>query len=545
MRGRSVPALKQWKALIIAVVVALGVTVITFAPFGTNGRGVHVDRPIPNAAPQSFSREESAALFVGVRTFTKGTVEVPYAADDAVDLAWLFALDPRLNMVPPKRVVLALSGRPQKEESRRRLEELEQAGAKVAHADTNDILSLLSQQSALAGKNGILIFSLATHGFVQDGIPYIFGASSLFQYPETALPTTTLFDIAAKSNAARSLIFVDACRERLASKTRAGSVDPRTAAPPLDIARRMQGIAGQVVFFAAAAGQYAYDDEVNRNGVFTKAVIDGLHCKASRSQRITVATLQVYVERQVRQWIHLHREPSIAYATQVNIDGAAKEMPLACCRECGQPPAGLQLSRNGPVITLQRSDGTALWTHNLGAPVIQTELTDGDEVVAATRSKITIYSREGNLLATITDPLKLRQFKIAKLLRRETPHIVSLWSDKHASRLSIHNLEGELVSTYQQPDDLQYLAIGRPTARHTPKIVLAGAGTITILDPAKVARGKPLWRGRIPSLRGTIDRLEIVASGDSKAHNISIATAGGRTLLLDFAGRVVGRGSGS
>src|SRR5207237_802337 len=124
----------------------------------------------------------------------------------------------------------------------------------------------------------------ATHGFVREGIPYVLGESSLFQYPETAVSTATMFDIAARSEAQRSLILVDACRERLTGNGRSGLPHPGTAAPPIAIARRMRQIVGQVVFFAAAAGQYAYDDDATRNGVFTKAVIDGLHCGAAAAR---------------------------------------------------------------------------------------------------------------------------------------------------------------------------------------------------------------------------------------------------------------------
>ena len=64
------------------------------------------------------------ALFVGARTFSEdGSLEmVPYAVDDAVDLAYRFALDPRVGLVRPKHVMLALSDQtPRKPISQRRL----------------------------------------------------------------------------------------------------------------------------------------------------------------------------------------------------------------------------------------------------------------------------------------------------------------------------------------------------------------------------------------------------------------------------------------
>ena len=91
-------------------------------------------RPEPLAR---FDREQSAALFVGVRRFTRDSTLAPvrFAVDDAVDLAYAFALDPNVALVPPHRVVLALSGQPEKAESKKRLEELKAAHATVTGAD--------------------------------------------------------------------------------------------------------------------------------------------------------------------------------------------------------------------------------------------------------------------------------------------------------------------------------------------------------------------------------------------------------------------------
>lgn len=321
---------KSWKPLVLAVAVA-AVASAMLAPRPIPIRSVLVPQSPPPATPAApFDRAQSAALFVGVREFTKDkTLEVPYAVDDAIDLAYTFALDPRVSLVPPERVVLALSGRPQKPESQQRLDQLQAAGVQVRSAEQSDILLLLQQQAVAAGRNGIFILSLATHGFSRDGMPYVLAAGSLFRYPDTALSTARLFDIAATTEASRSLLFLDACRERIADGTRAAGPDPTAAAP---LIYRMQRIHGQVVFYAAAAGQYAYDDPVTGNGVFTKAVIDGLQCRAAAPRGVvTVDTLREYVEREVRQWIREHRDPTIGAAIQVSMDGDTPDMPLSIC----------------------------------------------------------------------------------------------------------------------------------------------------------------------------------------------------------------------
>ena len=77
-------------------------------------------KPLPDGPVDAA---ESAALFVGVREFThdRTLAEVRYAADDAIDLAYLLAIERVPRLVDPRRVVLALSGKPRKPESETRL----------------------------------------------------------------------------------------------------------------------------------------------------------------------------------------------------------------------------------------------------------------------------------------------------------------------------------------------------------------------------------------------------------------------------------------
>src|SRR4051794_1291264 len=91
-------------------------------------------KPEREASPEV---ERSAALFVGVRDFHNDHLAaVPFALDDAVDLAYELAIAHDPILVPPGRVVLALSdGEPVKEESRRRLQALLAAGATRRPAD--------------------------------------------------------------------------------------------------------------------------------------------------------------------------------------------------------------------------------------------------------------------------------------------------------------------------------------------------------------------------------------------------------------------------
>jgi hypothetical protein len=304
-------------------------------------RTEHPVRP-SEADVSGFDPAQSAALFVGVRDYTydETLTEVRYAVDDAIDLAFVMAFDRKSRLVMPERVILALSGDPQKPESQRKLYALIAAGATVRPAGQADVLTLLERQSRAAGRKGVLIVLFAAHGINDEGTQYLLTASSLLRHRETAVSENELRDIASQSEAARSLILVDACRQKLTSDSRDGEPDPRSAAP---LIRGMSGVTGQVVFSAAAAGEYAYDDDTRRNGVFTAAVIDGLRCGATTDERglVTVDTLATFVEERVLTWVQKNRDPGARRATQLISEGRAKTMPLADCGARTRRPATL------------------------------------------------------------------------------------------------------------------------------------------------------------------------------------------------------------
>lgn len=393
--------MKNWKPLALGTLVAAAVATATLVSVpARTARAVaplSLMQPVP---PGKFDPRQSAALFVGVSEFDNDeTMAIPYAVDDAVDLAYLFSLDPHVRLVPPQRVVLALSGKPQKNESRLLLETLKDAGVQVASAYQSDILSLVEKQATAAGPNGMLILSIATHGFATEGVPYILAQSSILADPATALSAARIFDSASQSRAKRSLILVDACRERIAKGARAGNTETTSAAPVL---RQMPRASGQVIFYAAAPGGYSYDNR--GNGVFTKAVIDGLNCKArTEGGVVTVDSLHKYVEREVRSWIQKHKDPAVDNATQISIDGAADSMPLACCAPalCGPPPERCpQLATSqGSKVTALSSERTPLWTHDTGSEIVQALAadleTDGcKEIIVGTRKGILALDRD-------------------------------------------------------------------------------------------------------------------------------------------------------
>jgi hypothetical protein len=490
-------------------------------------------------APPKFSRQASAGLFVGVREFAHDRMlTVPYAVDDAVDLAHRFALDQRVGLVPPRRVVLAISGQPQKEESKRRLRELKEAGAEIVHdASTGKILHLLKEQAARAGDEGLLVLSIASHGFQQDGDAYILGSTSDFGATETSLRTATIFDIAAQAR--RSLIFIDACRDRTGQGSRGGG-DIDSAAPQLPGMNRVQG---QVIFYAAAAGQYAFDDDVHQNGVFTKAVLDGLDCKASAPRgTVLVETLHSFAEREVRRWIRDNKNRPVDAATQVSMEGATRNMPLCQCWRTAT--SRLRIAVDGSIVTAYDQDTRPLWRKEFAEPVVHAEAADLDadalyEVVIGLPTGVVVVDRDGKeLWRRSAEPLTLATFTTGDLYKKHTNQIVALWNDKpnSTSRLTVYDSEGHEQSI-DHPALLRYVAIGRPNNMHSPRIVTATDSSVLLLHAKKLT---PYWQRRVRSSGETIRELRIGDGDHDSRRDLAVDTSSGTTWFT-FDGKILGQ----
>ncbi|MCU1350542.1 MAG: caspase family protein [Acidobacteria bacterium] len=511
-------------------------------------------QPLP--APGPFDRKESAALFVGIRQFTSKPViaEVRYAVDDAVDLAYTFAMDGDVNLVDPRKVVLALSGKPVKKDSELRLQQLKAAHATIVeNPGQSDILALMQQQARAAGRNGILIVSFATHGFSSAGVPYVLSARSRFGSSETAVSSAEVLDIAASSPAARSLILFDTCRERV-EKGRGSGPEPRAVAALL---KAMAPVEGQVMFYAAAAGKYAYDDDKRHNGVFTAAILDGLQCRAEEDDRgfVTARTLSEYVEVRVRAWLQKNGHPSVRSAIQFNLDGGTSAMPLASCIPSPPPKSQPETAASDESrVDVFDKAGAHLWQRMVDAPIIHAEVADLDddernEVIVGTARDVIIFDMSGERISTTAiGPYELRSLKTADLFRKGTRQIVALATNdgggNPSSVLSIFNDRGTELSSFAYPGRLKDVLIARRTSRHAPKLIVRasdadGISTLFMLNPKKVRTGSQLWRGILPRAAGAISDVSIVDGDHDGKQDIRVTTSEHHILFLDFDGRTL------
>jgi hypothetical protein len=536
---------KSWKPLALGAVLlgATAAVVGPLIPFTLRGaRSVRMVIDTPRNASTRFDRRQSAALFVGVSRFSSESLEeIPFAVDDAIDLAYVFALERRVSLVPPRRVVLVLSGRPKKPESMGRLRKLREAGAEVRYrADAADILASLREQAAVAGRDGMLILSVATHGFLSDGNGYILGARSLLRDPATLISTADVFETIASSAAQRSLVFVDACRERMLKGRRAVLANAMSSAPPL--VRRLGRTHGQAVFYAAAAGESAYDDFAARNGVFTRAVIGGVTCGAAKpGGMVTAETLASYVERSVHSWIRDNRDPNVGSATQSSIDGEARSMPLA---QCWTPAVPLRVTASGSTIRAFSQKNEQLWQQDAGGVVTRVDAIDLDadgrrEVVFATGHTIGALDDNGTPLWTVREAMKLTTFITGDLSRQHTNEVVALRNDEHsrASRIVIYGPDGASLGAFDSRRRIDRVAIWRPTTHHAPKIVATSGNLVFVFSAKKLAAGKPLWIGRISADIASIHIIDADADGKS---DLALITASGAKVFIDSKGHAIG-----
>jgi hypothetical protein len=573
----------------LAGVTLLLVSVLTCSPAPRSGDRRSA-RPLPLREEEGrlpFDAEQSAALFVGVRSFHDVNVaEVPFAVDDAIDLAYTFALEPKATLLKPRHVILALSGAPHKRKTLEHLDALQSAGAVVVAATSVVIFASLRKQAESVGRDGIFIVSFATHGFSSEGVPFLLAESSLLGDPQSAIPTTKILDIIAASNARRSLVLLDACRERVNAATRAGGSRLASGAP---LIKDMSNVDGQVVLYAAAAGKVAYDDEEARNGVFTAKVLAGLRCKAERNEHglVTAGTLSSYVREHVRSWLQKHHPADAGSdAIQVSMDGDTSGMPLAVCTSPRQAaraaalPSPARVSIDGASLQTFGDDGRPLWSVRMDGRITKAGVADLDgdganEVIAAAGGSLAAFSPAGERLWTadtsappnydaVSGPLTIRTFTIGNLFRNGTQQIVAISADGRdvVSRLTIYDSDGRFYAGYWHPGRLQQVVIGTRTARTAPKIIATGVNrdlhsmisargivsTVFMLNPRQVGgeappyRGKlhfgsQLWYGCVLSPQ-KIEGVEIIDHDNDGNRDIALSTTSGR-IYLDFDGKVL------
>ncbi len=296
------------------------------------------DEPVAvTTAERGFRPDKSAGLFIGVSSFFTPYGEpsteihgIDFAADDAVDLAELFSL--QLKLIDPKCVRLALAGAPRKQGSRDALQKLLGLGARQFEARLVIVLDLLEEVRRLAGGDGLLVTSFATHGYSVAGRDHLLCQDSLLSQPHVTSVCVQDFlgkmQEEASTSARRRLVLIDACREFL-KKSRGLQTEPLSDS----FSRAVAETRGTAVLTSTVAGGFSYDDPEVQNGVFSSSVRAGLLGEAPPDERgfITPETLAVFLHQRVAGWVAKNRKGDRDQSTGIAkvLDEACARMPLA------------------------------------------------------------------------------------------------------------------------------------------------------------------------------------------------------------------------
>lgn len=278
---------------------------------------------------QGFHPSQSRGLFVGVNAFEDQDIgPLSFAVDDAIDLAFLFSCE--LELVPPNRVHLALSGVPQKPATADQLEWLQAAGAQTVEARANNLHRLAFDLGADTGQDGLWIVTFSTHGFSDQGQDYLAASDSwLLRLAKTGIHVPSLLDDIARAVTPRRLLLLDACRRRLTRGTRGGDGEGTSDS----FVQAISNATGLAVLNSTTLGGYSYEDQSLGNGVFTSAMIRGIRQGLKDDGRgfVTVGSLARYLNEEVQAWIKTKRPNDVEVSRGVvyTIEGQAGTLPLA------------------------------------------------------------------------------------------------------------------------------------------------------------------------------------------------------------------------
>lgn len=441
----------------------------------------------------AFDPQASAGLFVGVSRFEDSRIYgVPYAVDDAVDLAHLFSLE--LELVPPNRAVLLLAGDPCKSTSVEHLARLIQSGAQRANARQHDIYRYLEELTRSTGERGLFVLAIATHGLSDQGSDFLLAADSIKgRSLRSGVAVAEVLDEMARVDTrtgalGRRLVLLDACRERLTGETR-GEGDLGMAKSFAEAISHAKGVA---ILSGSTLGGFAYDDRERENGVFTAALLDGLRGEAPAGPEgwITVRTLADYVQERVMSWVRRRRPDHAAKSLGIgrHIESTAGDLPLAPHPVAMKERRGYRARREAALLKVRENQGSiltgALWDQVVRLlPAEPTLAPDVEQLLG----EIEALDGSERSQRALRDLLRERGAEIrASPSRRSGQHWFSWWLPG-APVLAV------LVYTLVQHPSLKQQRLKAPPTTTSPVEEKAPSSHIVVLQIEVVdAREKPI-----------------------------------------------------
>jgi Protein kinase domain/3-keto-disaccharide hydrolase/Caspase domain len=268
---------------------------ITLPPADRKRAGKPVSKP--PAGPGTIF-----ALAAGVNQYDRKDLfkNLKYAEPDAIDLANVL----RQGAARPDNVVSLTTGAKPHLTPRRHnfLRELKALAGAAAEADT-------------------LVVSFAGYEVLpKDTEEYYLGlADADPDEPKNLLSLSKVYEEVARSRAGLKLVLVDACRPEAAR------------------GRKLEPPAGITTFFGCSVGEFCYEDDEHRHGVFSYYIIEGLRGSAdlNRDGRVTLDELKQFIEDGVPE--HARRKLKQKQTPQL-LGKRPEDRPLLAVGKKPSPP---------------------------------------------------------------------------------------------------------------------------------------------------------------------------------------------------------------
>lgn len=277
----------------------------------------------------------NAGLFIGANEFEDESLRtLNYAVNDAVAQAHLFVIE--LQLVGPSNATLLLSGKPRTTDATTQLEALKKSGVRVVDARRTVLLRELARLNLLAqSPSDLVLVSISSHGFEENGIPYAMPADGLRDFlADSAINLKTVENQLSRSKAGKRLLLVDACREKVSSDGKGGD-------QPMGASFRdaLAAAEGQAVLASCDVGQLSFEENRFGHGVFTYFLLQAIRGDAPANTKgfITLGTVSDYIAQSVNDWVRRNKAgSSMAQRPWFKGPNDARDIPLAISREAKQ-----------------------------------------------------------------------------------------------------------------------------------------------------------------------------------------------------------------
>ncbi|MCC3476216.1 MAG: GUN4 domain-containing protein [Microcoleus sp. PH2017_15_JOR_U_A] len=237
-----------------------------------------------------------------------------------------------------------------------------------------------------------LWFFFSGHGMQYDGRDYLMPCDGDAEDVEhTAIPIDFVTECLRGCGAGNVILLLDACRYR-GSKSGLG-IGNQAA----EIARQK----GVVTFFSCSPNQLSYEIETLQQGIFTKAVLEGLGIQGKCA---TVERLNHYLSCRVPELIREHKGEKVRQTPYCIAEPVTKSHLIICPQYATLQDVSI-LKNDAYQAELNKDYGLAkqLWIRVLGASTGDMEAINGIQRIAISQIENERYSQSSSISSNVAN----------------------------------------------------------------------------------------------------------------------------------------------